>query len=66
MLENLKTFLVEVWREVRPTKGRVTWPSAASVRVSTVVVILSSIFLAAFIFLCDIILRTGMKQLMAA
>ena len=35
-------FLREVWIEVRPKNGRVTWPTFASVRVSTRIVIISS------------------------
>ena len=48
-------FLREVWIEVRPNKGRVTWPTFASVRISTRVVIISSICLGLFIGLCDLI-----------
>ena len=46
-------FLREVWIEVRPKNGRVTWPTFASVRVSTRIVIISSIGLGLFIGLCD-------------
>lgn len=66
MFENIKRFLVEVWREVRPTKGRVTWPSAKSIRVSTVVVMVSSVALALYIFACDLVLRTMMERIISA
>jgi preprotein translocase SecE subunit len=53
MLRDLKKFLNEVWREVRPGKGLVTWPSLESVRQSTFVVILSTVMLSGFIAACD-------------
>lgn len=46
-------FLHEVWVEVRPGKGRVSWPTFDSVKVSTKVVIFSSIGLGLFIGLLD-------------
>lgn len=48
-----KQFLHEVWVEVRPKNGRVTWPSWESVRLSTRMVIISSIGLGFFIGACD-------------
>ena len=50
-------FLGDVWREVHPRTGRVTWPSFKSVKVSTMVVIFSSIFLGVYIALCDLVCR---------
>ena len=50
-------FLGDVWREVHPTRGHVTWPTAKSVRVSTLVVIAGSLLLSIYITLCDGILR---------
>ena len=35
-------FLREVWIEVRPNNGRVTWPTFENVKVATKVVIISS------------------------
>ena len=48
-------YLHEVWVEVRPNNGRVTWPTYDSVKVSTKVVIVSSVFLGLFIGLLDVI-----------
>jgi preprotein translocase SecE subunit len=50
-------FLGDVWREVHPRTGRVTWPSFKSVKVSTMVVIVSSILLGVYIALCDVVVR---------
>jgi preprotein translocase SecE subunit len=50
-------FLGDVWREVHPRTGRVTWPSFKSVKVSTLVVIVSSIFLGVYIALCDVVVQ---------
>lgn len=50
-------FLGDVWREVHPRTGRVTWPSFKSVKVSTMVVIFSSVLLGVYIFLCDLVVR---------
>ena len=48
-------FFGDVWREVHPRTGRVAWPSYKSVKSSTIVVIISSIFLGLYVFLCDVI-----------
>jgi preprotein translocase SecE subunit len=48
-------FLREVWIEVRPNNGRVSWPTFENVKLSTKVVIVSSIGLGAFIGLLDVI-----------
>lgn len=48
-------FLHEVWVEVRPKNGRVSWPTWESVKVSTKVVIASSLFLGLFIGLLDML-----------
>jgi preprotein translocase SecE subunit len=50
-------FLEDVWREVRPDKGRVAWPSMKKIRLSTVLVMFASVIMAVYIFLCDEILR---------
>lgn len=55
--DRTKKFLGDVWREVHPKTGRVTWPTFRSVRVSTIVVIFSSILLGVYIMFCDLILR---------
>lgn len=48
-------YLREVWIEVRPNNGRVSWPTYENVKLSTKVVIVSSIGLGAFIGLLDVI-----------
>lgn len=50
---SVKQYLHEVWVEVRPNNGRVTWPTKDSVVISTKVVIASSIFLGLFIGFAD-------------
>ncbi|MBI4858777.1 MAG: preprotein translocase subunit SecE [Candidatus Riflebacteria bacterium] len=60
MIEQLRTFwkfLQDVWREIHPKKGRVTWPTTKAVKVSTIVVIISSVILGLYITACDWILR---------
>jgi len=52
-LTELKKFLADVWREVRPTQGRVTWPAFKSVKVSTVVVMVAAMILGFYIAGCD-------------
>lgn len=48
-------FLKEVWIEVRPKNGRVSWPTYENVKISTKVVVVSSIGLGLFIGLLDIV-----------
>ncbi len=48
-------FLREVWIEVRPKNGRVSWPTYENVKISTKVVVVSSIGLGLFIGLLDIL-----------
>lgn len=54
---NMWKFLQEVWREVHPRRGKVTWPPFKTIRVSTVVVMISSVILALYIAACDYVLR---------
>lgn len=54
-LNSVRQYLHEVWVEVRPNNGRVTWPTWDSVVISTKVVIGSSLFLGLFIGLADYI-----------
>ncbi|MBI2944725.1 MAG: preprotein translocase subunit SecE [Candidatus Wallbacteria bacterium] len=65
MFNDLKQFLEEVWREVRPDKGRVSWPTMKSIRMSTMVVMITSVMLSIYIFLCDEILRQTLGALLA-
>lgn len=55
MWQSFCQYMHEVWVEVRPNNGRVTWPTWESVKVSTKVVIISSIFLGLFIGIFDFI-----------
>jgi len=48
-------FLKEVWIEVRPKNGRVSWPTYENVKISTKVVVVSSIGLGLFIGLLDVL-----------
>lgn len=52
--ENIR-FLREVWVEVRPNNGRVSWPTFENVKISTKVVIVTSIGLGLFIGLLDVV-----------
>jgi len=54
-------YLMEVWIEVRPQKGRVVWPSIDSIRMSTRAVIISSLGLGVFIGFLDIIFGEILK-----
>jgi preprotein translocase SecE subunit len=65
MFRDLSKFLNEVWREVRPGKGLVTWPSLESVRQSTLVVIVSTVLLSVFIAMCDLALAKARVMLLS-
>ncbi len=72
-MEKLKTFfndmsryLGEVWIEVRPQKGRVAWPTLDTVKLSTKVVIASSLALGIFIGLLDIIFGRFLSMVVGA
>ncbi|MBI3037625.1 preprotein translocase subunit SecE [bacterium] len=51
-------YLKEVWIEVRPTKGRVAWPSFESIKLATKAVLISSLGLGMFIGILDYFLST--------
>jgi preprotein translocase SecE subunit len=55
-LKETTQFLREVWIEVRFKNGRVTWPTYDSVKISTKVVIVSSIGIGLFIGVLDAVL----------
>ncbi len=59
-------FLREVWIEVRPKNGRVSWPTFESVVTSTKVVIMSSILLGVFIGLFDWLFANIYRVILAA
>lgn len=55
--QELVKFLKDVWWEIHPQKGRVTWPTLKSIKVSTIVVVASSVAMGIYISLCDWLLR---------
>jgi preprotein translocase SecE subunit len=54
-------FLNEVWIEVRPKNGRVSWPAFENVKLSTKVVVMSSVGLGVFIGILDVIFGKLLK-----
>jgi preprotein translocase SecE subunit len=62
--KDTKQFLYEVWVEIRPQTGRVTWPTYENVKNYTKVVIISSILLGFFIGLCDMIFTYGLDKIL--
>jgi preprotein translocase SecE subunit len=50
---DLARHLAEVWIEVRPNKGRVAWPALDNVKISTKIVIVSSIGIGVLIGILD-------------
>jgi preprotein translocase SecE subunit len=54
-------YLAEVWIEVRPHKGRVAWPTLDAIKLSTKVVIVSSIGIGLFIGVLDIFFSEVLK-----
>lgn len=52
-MNKIMTFLLEVWREVHPSKGRVVWPDRGKVIKSTRVVVLMSFLVALFVGASD-------------
>jgi preprotein translocase subunit SecE len=61
-LARLRQFFVEVWAELQKT----TWPSLQEVRGTTVVEIVAVIICAAYLWIVDEILQTGMTHLLKA
>ncbi|MBM4116561.1 preprotein translocase subunit SecE [bacterium] len=59
MIERIRTYLREVWLEM----GKVTWPTRDELKESTLVVIVASIIVTAFIFVIDRILDSGLSGL---
>mgnify|MGYP001039400057 FL=1 len=57
--QRLKTFLVEVWAELQKT----TWPGRKEVYGTTVVVIVAVFITAAFLYVVDKALESGMQFL---
>jgi preprotein translocase subunit SecE len=59
MIEKIRTYFREVWLEM----GKVTWPTREELKESTMVVIVASIIVTAFIFVVDRILDSGLSGL---
>ena len=61
-IRQLFKFLQDVWREVHPRHGKVTWPTARAVRTSTIVVCVASVLLSLYIALCDAVVRFAITR----
>jgi len=57
--QRLKTFLVEVWAELQKT----TWPQRKEVYGTTVVVVIAVLITAAFLYVVDKALESGITAL---
>jgi preprotein translocase SecE subunit len=51
--DNIKKFLNEVWAEVSPKKGKVSWPTKKMILVSTGVVIVCVAIVTTYIWIID-------------
>jgi preprotein translocase subunit SecE len=58
----LKQFLVEVWSELKKT----TWPTRQEVYGTTIVVIVTVVFCAFYLWIVDIFLSKGMNTVFEA
>ena len=58
----LKTFFQDVWAELKKT----TWPSRKEVRNTTIVVVAFVLVCAAYLYVVDIVLQSGMEKLFGA
>jgi preprotein translocase subunit SecE len=58
----LSTFLVEVKAELQKT----TWPTRKEVRNTTIVVVVFVVVCAAYLYVVDFVLQTGMERLFRA
>lgn len=63
-LSETRKFLREVWVEVRPKNGRVSWPTFENVKISTKLVVVMSIVIGIFIGICDWLMWAGMSYLL--
>ena len=61
-LKRLRQFLVEVWSELKKT----TWPGKTEVYGTTVVVIVTVLVCAAYLWVVDLILNAGMNAVFRA
>jgi len=58
-LRRLKQFVVEVWSELKKT----TWPSQQEVYGTTVVVIVTVVICAVYLWVVDLLLNKGMQRI---
>ena len=61
-LKRLKQFLIEVWSELKKT----TWPGRKEVYGTTVVVIITVLICAVYLWVVDLILNAGMSAVFRA
>jgi len=61
-LRQLKQFLVEVWSELKKT----TWPGRTEVYGTTVVVIVTVLICALYLWVVDLVLNKGMEAVFRA
>jgi len=60
------TRLVEFLRDVRSELQKTTWPTRKEVRNTTVVVVVFVMICAAYLYVVDVVLQTGMEKLFRA
>ena len=53
-LKKTKQYLAEVWGEVQPREGKVSWPTMDEVKGSTVVVVVTVAILGLYLGLIDV------------
>jgi len=58
-----RKFLNEVWVEVNPKDGKVSWPNRKMIMGSTLVVIICVLMITLYIYLTDIISITLINQI---
>lgn len=61
--QRLKLFFEEVWLEIRPKDGKVSWPTKDEIVESTTVVFLCVAFFGIYLSLLDAIFRNLIKLL---
>lgn len=59
-LRELKQFLISSWSELKKT----TWPSPKEIRGTTIVVLVTVMICAAYLWVVDIILNQGMNYVL--
>jgi len=62
-LMELKKYLLEVWAEVNPQKGKVSWPGKNEILSSTMVVLLSIVLVGIYIGVVDFAIQYALKML---